>query len=515
MDTVFIIKAIMIASIGILFFLFVYAKLQKPSEMQKYITIGIVGMMLMLFGTFLEMSSRSLDGAYYGTIMCYMGQPFLIASSLLLICTFYGVRIRKWVEALMMGVAILFTLMVVTNPYHHLYYTAVGFDQYKKYSPLIHVHGPLYALNVALMVVYVMGITFITIRGYRNTKSALKRRLSIYAGLMILSSVVGFILYSIGVGDGFDTTMFGLTAASIFMTLLFFKCRAFDIVDMSKNYALDNSTAGLMIYDDVDNLVYQNDFAQEVLRSINLNNKLFELPEGKKIIKKEPNIYSISVVDIRHKKDYLGKCIEIQDITVSYKYSERLEQAVEEATERIENIQRTIVASFASLVEARSVETGDHIKRVSEYAGMIARNLQKEGKYPEILTDDYINMLVHSAPLHDVGKISIPDAILLKPSKLTTEEFEIMKTHAQLGADIIKNTMEGLETEEYVKMGIDIAAHHHERWDGNGYPDKLKAEEIPLSARIIAVADCYDAMTSERCYKEAFPVVSAMRFIRE
>ncbi len=137
------------------------------------------------------------------------------------------------------------------------------------------------------------------------------------------------------------------------------------------------------------------------------------------------------------------------------------------------------------------------------------------GIYSGILTEEYIGDVFKSAPLHDIGKIKIPDSILNKPGKLTPEEFDIMKKHSEYGGEVIDELIESLTEASYLEIARDIALYHHERWDGSGYPKGLKGEEIPLSARIMAVADVFDALVSERVYKKAFSFEKAMEIIRE
>ena len=141
--------------------------------------------------------------------------------------------------------------------------------------------------------------------------------------------------------------------------------------------------------------------------------------------------------------------------------------------------------------------------------------LKKEGKYTDILTDDYISSIVRCAPLHDIGKIKISDVILNKPGKLNDEEFEIMKTHTTAGYEILNQTIVNTLDNDYLKEAINMAYCHHEKWDGSGYPRGLKGEEIPLSARIMAVADVFDALISERSYKKAFSFEKAIEIIKE
>lgn len=162
-----------------------------------------------------------------------------------------------------------------------------------------------------------------------------------------------------------------------------------------------------------------------------------------------------------------------------------------------------MVMGFATLVENKDDSTGGHIRRSSEYAKLIAENLMKKPKYKNIITRDYLNNLIQAAPMHDIGKIGIPDSILQKPGRLTGEEFEIMKEHAAKGGKIIEDTFGNLFNMDYENIAYNVARHHHEKWNGRGYPDGLAGEDIPLCARIMAVADVFDAVSTKRCYRDA------------
>ena len=190
-----------------------------------------------------------------------------------------------------------------------------------------------------------------------------------------------------------------------------------------------------------------------------------------------------------------------------------LSEQVKHEMERRTNMQNRVIGDLAAVIETRDAGTGEHIIRTKQYVSMIAREMKKYPKYKDILTDEYINQIENSSPLHDVGKIAIRDAILLKPGKLTTEEFEEMKKHSEKGGEMIDNIFSNLDDEEFFRTAYDIAIAHHEKWDGTGYPKGLKGEEIPLSARIMAIADVFDALTSERCYKEAIPAEDAFNII--
>lgn len=183
--------------------------------------------------------------------------------------------------------------------------------------------------------------------------------------------------------------------------------------------------------------------------------------------------------------------------------------------ERVSGMQSGMITFMAEVVENRDDNTGGHIRRTAEYVERIAAELRRRGMYKEILTDRYMNDMVVAAPLHDIGKIHIPDTVLNKPGKLTDEEFEIMKTHTTAGEELLTHAREELGESGYLNMAVEMAAYHHEWWNGKGYPYGLSGEDIPLCARIMAVADVFDALTSKRCYKSAMPLEKAYAIIRE
>ncbi len=176
---------------------------------------------------------------------------------------------------------------------------------------------------------------------------------------------------------------------------------------------------------------------------------------------------------------------------------------------------KEMVMGFATLVENKDGSTGGHIKRTSLYVNLLTEELRRRGYYKDVLTKDYINDLNRAAPMHDIGKISVPDAILQKPGKLTEEEFEAMKLHAASGGEIIRETFGHLENKEFTQMAYQVARYHHEKWNGKGYPEGLKRKEIPLCARIMAIADVFDAVSMKRCYRDALPLDKCFEIIQD
>ena len=188
---------------------------------------------------------------------------------------------------------------------------------------------------------------------------------------------------------------------------------------------------------------------------------------------------------------------------------------VQEQAETISRMQNGLILVLADMVESRDQCTGDHVRKTAAYVRLILTKMKERGMYPELLTDQYISDVVNSAPLHDIGKIKVTDAILNKPGKLTDEEYAVMKTHTTAGAEIIEQAKTLVSESGYLNEAKNLANFHHERWDGKGYPNGISGEEIPLSARVMAVADVFDALVSRRSYKEPFPFPKATEIISE
>jgi len=185
------------------------------------------------------------------------------------------------------------------------------------------------------------------------------------------------------------------------------------------------------------------------------------------------------------------------------------------AETELKQFHKEMVMGFATLVENKDGSTGGHIKRTTTYVKLLAEELRNRGIYEEELTDEYLENLYRAAPMHDIGKIAVPDMVLQKPGKLTEEEFEIIKTHTVKGGTIIKETFGHLENEPYTQMAYEVARYHHEKWNGKGYPEGLKRKEIPLCARIMAIADVFDAVSEKRCYRDAMPLEQCFEIIAD
>jgi response regulator RpfG family c-di-GMP phosphodiesterase len=215
----------------------------------------------------------------------------------------------------------------------------------------------------------------------------------------------------------------------------------------------------------------------------------------------------------RFENESLALQLASMNDVLEHKVKERTSQ-LQRKTDEVSQIRDVTIMAMASLAETRDNETGNHLKRTQNYIRALAMELRNHPHFREFLTEDNIESLYKLAPLHDIGKVGIPDAILLKEGKLTPEEFEIMKTHPLLGGNAIAMAESGLPTpNRFLHIAREIANGHHEKWNGSGYPQGLKGEAIPISARLMALADVYDALISRRIYKEPFTHEEAVAYI--
>ena len=243
------------------------------------------------------------------------------------------------------------------------------------------------------------------------------------------------------------------------------------------------------------------------------------LISGEATLAAERIAYEMGATDVVHKPyDSIVIKQRTQNIMELYYNKRHLEEMVELQTgvlkkqaEELRRMNNRIIDTMSNVVEFRNLESGDHVKRVKNFTHILAEHVA--AVYPEYqLDEDKIDVITSAAAMHDVGKIAISDTILLKPGKLTKEEFDVMKTHTTKGCEIIE-MLEDIQEGEYGRVSYDICRYHHERYDGKGYPEGLKGEEIPIAAQIVSVADVYDALVSDRCYKEAYTPAEAYDMI--
>lgn len=258
----------------------------------------------------------------------------------------------------------------------------------------------------------------------------------------------------------------------------------------------------------------------EVMRRLQEHNQWRKIPviflTADRTDKTEETCFKMGAVD------YIGKpfvpAIMMQRIRRTLEledYKKNLEQMVEQQLQRITQLQQDIIFSMANLIESRDGTTGEHVKRTSAYVNLLVKKMQEKGLYADQLTPSYVDYLQKASPLHDIGKIAVSDTILQKPGALTKVEYQLIQLHAEEGGRLIRENMSTIAEQEFVEIACDMASFHHEKWAGGGYPKGLKGEAIPLAARILAIADVFDALVSERQYKKGMSLEKAFSILKE
>ncbi len=287
---------------------------------------------------------------------------------------------------------------------------------------------------------------------------------------------------------------------------------------------LENNRPDLILLDI--NMPEMNGF--QVMEQLRINEVTAKIPviflTADSLVETEVKCFRMGAVDFVTKPfvpdillSRVGKTLELEQYrhNLEKMVKEQAAKIIEDAV-RISKIQDSVIVGMANLIESRDGSTGKHVKNTQMYVKMILDELYKRNLFPEQLTEEYMEDICKAAPLHDVGKIKVPDSVLQKPGKLTSEEYELMKRHTTYSEKIIKMIIGDVEDENYVRIVEDIAMYHHERWDGTGYPMGLAGDRIPLAARIMAVADVFDALYEERVYKPPIrPIERIMQIMME
>lgn len=498
-----------------------------------------------LFGYLTIARANTLSVAIVGMQLTYVGRCYLEFVALMILYSFCNLKPSKlfYIPLVSLCTLTLFSTFCIGE--NNLFIKDLKLLQTKGFSYVEYQNGPLiyvfYAQVIFLFILFVLASLYAIQNKNRVAYSNCWRVI----GLMSIA-VVSFLI------DCFlDVEVkvypFSYILMELLLALMVRTMHLYDIDSNIVNYVLQQRDYGYIFVDMKRNYLGSNYAAQKMLpqlktlsigslfakKSVAATDKLSEwLDEFDDLISKEESVHRLTdntrtfgciirPLMIGENKKQFGYTIVIYDdsqqqryIHLLNDYNSVLEEKVQEKIEHIEDMQNRIVISMANIVENRDFSTGDHIKRTSNTVKLFVEYLDR--MKPELhISDTFAENVWRAAPMHDLGKLSIRDYILTKPGKFTAEEYDEMKTHSEKGAQIVKQVLEDIEEPEFLEVAVNIAHYHHEKWDGSGYPEGLKGEEIPLEARIMALADVFDALVSERCYKEAMDYDSAFQVIQD
>lgn len=527
-------------SIALLIFEIIYVMKQKGSYMQNLMLLLLISVLVNLVGYLVELKSDSLETALIGVKIAYLGKPYITLCIFFFVVEFCKVNLSDLFKGALVAFHLLITTLVFTCDLHSFFYTSIQYIYSDSYCHLVLGHGLFYYLFIGMTLLYFIAITVIGIRKIRSTEDWLIKRQMFLCLAMITICLIGFLLFLSGCTNGYDTTVLSYFVCVQMLIILMVHFQLFNTLSFAKDESMDGMEEALFVFDNDDGVIYQNKNARlmqhyienhytepfiQVLKDLIQKNEHLIVKNGyvfrgerhdhEDVPQSANSVYHITGREITRQGRTYGYAVLVSDETESYYYTSHLEAKVSAKTHEIIKIQRSVIGSFAAMIEARDGITGLHIKNTSNFVKILTHAMQNSPKYADRITDDYAQMVSAAAKLHDIGKIAVPDYVLQKPGKLTDEEYEIMKKHPAEGARIIKETLGKLENDEYVHIAYNMAYYHHEKFAGGGYPCNLKGTEIPLSARIMAICDVYDALRSNRHYKEGFSVEKSVSIIRE
>lgn len=469
----------------------------------------------------------SPDAAY--VLMCFQ---YLDSSFLVVVVIFYllhnaGVTAKSWMKISLYGLGVAHMLIVCMCINTDLYYSTVEVIK----SPngnIVHVSGgPLMVFHYAYLAVIMMCLAAVVAIGIRRKGSYSISNMMIYMTIPLVS----FATYVIEGTTGAEYSMLPAAYAvlDVLIAVTYDSAHTHDISFLIAEHHNSDSSRAYAAFGLTGRFLSCNEEAFEYLpflKDIRVNDKL---PKGDRIADTISDLIAdfdreghksvryrlgdltceceVSYFSLREGGIRQGYLLDIHDASKEQEaydliqsYNERLNEEVKEKTRNIRDIQRKIVLGMAGIIENRDNNTGGHVKRTSDIIKIIVDEIIASGSMD--ISSQMAEDIVRAAPTHDLGKVAIDNSILNKPGRFTDEEYEIMKTHSTKSGEMVKILLDGVEEERFVRVAYNVARYHHERWDGRGYPEGLVGTMIPLEARIMAIADVYDALVSKRVYKD-------------
>lgn len=508
---------------------------------KKINTLFVILTLIMAMANFGYLSlalSETVEEALYANKISYLGGCFISPVLFFLILRVCNYKIPSWLKFLLSGISFFVYLLVLSTGFTTIYYENQWIGKYFDSTILIQENGPLYySFTITLVCYLLMNLSLLVYVVFKD-KNVSKKPLIILITLELLNVLMFFIGRLILPEFEFMPAIYVLSG----WILIYLKRNLdlYDIDDTVQFFYDQNNQNGYLIFDNKLNYLGSNDIMKAIIPNLincNIDKNITELEclsfvEGwhKKYLEDLNNNYFKYDINNRHyncridlinnNKIHRGYIVEFNDETdrINYlnllnQYNEELSLEVNEKAKHILSIQNHVVLGMANIVESRDNSTGGHVKRTSDIIKILLDTIKANNIHE--INDEYYNHIVRAAPLHDLGKIAIADSILQKPGRFTPEEFEIMKTHAPKSGELVVQLLGDVETKEFINVAKNIARYHHEKWNGMGYPDGLKETEIPLEARIMAIADVYDALVSKRCYKDSMSFEKAYDVMME
>ena len=483
------------------------------------------------FGYLLVSKSTTLDAALIATKITHLGGCYLTLLILLTIIHFCNIKLNMWLKMLFFLMSSAMYLFII-NDNSNLFYTSVELQVTESGSYVIKEYGPMHILFFIVIGLY-FSLSIAVIIYALIKKNQVSRKTLFIANI---AYSLNKLIPNLHIEFAPATYILSLTV----LLIVIFRMYLYEVDDSVIDSIMKTEKTAFVSFDMKYHYLGSNEYAKELFPKLNklivdksqiddsfLDGNLIkwvkrfeEISENNFEYEKGDKIYLVVIRYILDGKKEKGYQIQISDDTQNKRYiklinsyNDELKLEVLRKTDNLALITDRLIMGVATMIEGRDNSTGGHIKRTSQVVSFLIDEMKKENEFG--LSVDFCEAVVKASPMHDLGKITIDDVILRKPGKFTPEEYEVMKTHAEAGAKIIKVILEGTTNPTFTEVAINMAHFHHERYDGSGYPMHLVGDDIPLEARILAIADVYDALVSKRVYKEKMTFVEANKIILE
>ena len=513
-----------------------------------HLTMIFVMIPIVCLGYALRAHATGLETALAANKIVYMGGCFLQLFVLLAVVTLCGIRMGKTGRILKtLGFALSTAVFIyVLNPMQTGdFYRHVEIE-FRNGLPILHKeYGWMHTVFQVLVILYCLLSISLIIYCFIKRNQVSRKIL----GLLFFPEILAVVtFFARDITGDVELTPLTYVVAQVTYLIIVSRVALYDITDTAVDSLVEKGDTGFISIDYNHHYLGSNDTAKEIFPILNKLTVDLSVRRRKSFADlvtpwlehyeedrsnntadytKEDRVYRITISPLYNGRKEKGYQLTITDNTKDQLYirfiknlndrlsgmNENLEDKVAEKTAHLEEMHDKLILGMATMVESRDNSTGGHIRRTSEGVKILLSEMNEQD-HPE-MTESFREKLIKAAPMHDLGKIAVPDRILQKPGRFEPEEFELMKKHASEGARIVHEILKGTDDVEFHHIAENVAHYHHERWDGSGYPDRLQGEEIPTEARIMAVADVYDALVSKRVYKASMSFEKADRIMME
>ena len=491
------------------------------------ITLVFVFVPIINLGYCLLNRAQSQEAALVANVLTYISGCYLLPIIMFTVFSLCHIKLPRWISVGLLTINTIVLLCLVFNGESGLIYRSVSFRHVDDQVIFTKVYGPVHTIYYATIFACFLASIGAMVYSYIRKKQVSRKLIYLLffpVTLSMLSFFAGRRLVK-----GIELVPFSFTVALLIYLIIVHRICLYDITDTAIDTLVQTGDTAFISIDFKLNYLGSNATAKSILPELNeltVDKPLAEVPamdetvlaslnsefhyENREVLQRvQLNNPFGAIYGFRYTDDTADR----QYINLLANFNTELKREVDEKTAHILAMHNNLILSMATMVESRDNSTGGHIRRTSEGVRLLTAEIQADSAFA--VSDAFCQNLIKAAPMHDLGKIAVDDAILRKPGRFTPEEFEKMKTHAAEGARIVHEVLKDTDDPDFRIIAENVAHYHHERWDGSGYPEGLKGDEIPIEARIMAIADVYDALVSKRVYKESMPFDKADAIIME